>query len=1225
MSLEPRRVRIALLGGLALAVAVSRPWGEARAERTSPALEELRGRSDELRRRRSTPDGLIPLLGLMGSWDQVPVEAVERTIALGRDRRSHPLVRGYGTFLAAQAALRRGRRDEATRLRAEAGFIAHWLLCGPFDNTGRRGHAEVHPVEKELDRWPDLSRRYAGKEQSVSWRPIRAFVADAPVPVGNLLEPRREVSVYLQTLVATPKELPAALRLGTSGAYRVFLNGREVAAREVYRAPRPDQDAVGLRLARGVNRLALKLSVEDGVLDVYARLTAPDGGPLLGLRFHDAPPLGAQLAPPARGAVVRPVDPKALVRGALARKPKDPALLRDAALLEARLQPEETTAHAAEAAAERWAAAASTSEAYLHLAGVRRERDREREALEKAVALEPGNAVALSRLGDLRASDRRTLDAVSLWQRALQQTPSHFVARAKIAEALRGAGLVDLAARTLDELLAAHPGVGMLVRLRADLAQGRDDARRARELYERYLETHADDLSVRSALAELALRRGDEGAALAQHDASVDSSPHLVFVRLNRARALAGAGKLGPAIEDCQRALAIHPRSSRALEELGRLLLRAGRRAEARAAFEKALAVRPQNADLRAYLAFLAPGRGAGWAERYRVEPASTLRAALARPPRALEGASVLLDLTAVEVHQNGLSRTLHQRIVKIESAAGVREHVSFPIRFSPDRQAVEVKVARVHRADGSSEAASQGEVSLNEPWARLWYDTRAKVLGFASLRPGDLLEIEYLVEDVASDNLFADHFGDIAFLQEQSPIERFVYVLVTPAARRFFVREPRLRVERSEKVEEGRRVYRWEARGLPRIVSEPSMPGWSEVADYLHVSTYSRWEEMTRWYWGLVKEQLHSSKALVETARRVTASATSELEKIRAIQSYVARHTRYVGLEFGIHGYKPYASDQVLTRKFGDCKDKAGLLVALLREVGIPAMLVAVRTRDRGALDPSPASLAPFNHAIAYIPKHDLYLDGTAEFSGSTELPWQDQGVMALHIDPAGKIVLRQTPVQPARENLTRRQARWQLAAAGVKVNEELEIRGQAAARFRRRYQAADHRRQDYEKDWNSALGGARVVKVEMELDLERPVRIKAELQAQGLVRVEAGSRELSVRVGGGEEESLARGLGSLAARRHPLVLEHPSRHEQTFRLVPAPGYRFRTIPADATLATSFGRYARRSRLVGQELEVQKELELTQVRIAPKDYASFRSFLLQIDRLGGERVTLAR
>src|SRR4029079_1904765 len=129
-------------------------------------------------------------------------------------------------------------------------------------------------------------------------------------------------------------------------------------------------------------------------------------------------------------------------------------------------------------------------------------------------------------------------------------------------------------------------------------------------------------------------------------------------------------------------------------------------------------------------------------------------------------------------------------------------------------------------------------------------------------------------------------------------------------------------------------------------------------------------------------------------TARGLVKRGMTDAERARAVYDFVVSSTRYVGLELGIHGYKPDKGTHVHARRFGDCKDKAALTIALLREVGAPAELVLVRTRRGGQLAPEPASLAIFDHAIVYVPKLDRYLDGTAEFSGLAELPAQDQGV---------------------------------------------------------------------------------------------------------------------------------------------------------------------------------------------------------------------------------------
>ena len=90
-------------------------------------------------------------------------------------------------------------------------------------------------------------------------------------------------------------------------------------------------------------------------------------------------------------------------------------------------------------------------------------------------------------------------------------------------------------------------------------------------------------------------------------------------------------------------------------------------------------------------------------------------------------------------------------------------------------------------------------------------------------------------------------------------------------------------------------------------------------------------------------------------------------LEKIRAIAAYVQK-TSYISVQMNLTrggGYTPHRADDVLTKNYGDCKDKATLLATMLREVGVPADLALLRTVDRGVLDPTPISGVPKVHAV--------------------------------------------------------------------------------------------------------------------------------------------------------------------------------------------------------------------------------------------------------------------
>ena len=83
--------------------------------------------------------------------------------------------------------------------------------------------------------------------------------------------------------------------------------------------------------------------------------------------------------------------------------------------------------------------------------------------------------------------------------------------------------------------------------------------------------------------------------------------------------------------------------------------------------------------------------------------------------------------------------------------------------------------------------------------------------------------------------------------------------------------------------------------------------PPWTEVLGHVNVSTYKSWDDLGRWYWGPVKDQLVADDEVRRRAEALTQGLKDDRAKARAIYDYVVQKTRYVALEFGIHGFKPY------------------------------------------------------------------------------------------------------------------------------------------------------------------------------------------------------------------------------------------------------------------------------------------------------------------------------
>ena len=77
-----------------------------------------------------------------------------------------------------------------------------------------------------------------------------------------------------------------------------------------------------------------------------------------------------------------------------------------------------------------------------------------------------------------------------------------------------------------------------------------------------------------------------------------------------------------------------------------------------------------------------------------------------------------------------------------------------------------------------------------------------------------------------------------------------------------------------------------------------------------------------------------------------------------------------------------PNDPETVLARRYGDCKDAATLLMALLAAKAIEGEAALVNTAPAYGLNEVP-TVGTFNHVIVYLPQLDLYADPTVPSSG--------------------------------------------------------------------------------------------------------------------------------------------------------------------------------------------------------------------------------------------------
>src|SRR5262249_39585939 len=215
---------------------------------------------------------------------------------------SQPLVRAHAELLMAGLEQRTGDRRAAAACLGTLGIVDQWWVVGPFDNEGRKGFDTSYPPEEE--KTFDASRSYPGKERTVGWRRIGPFVRQGVVALDALVRPDSNVVAYASAWIELTQPADLAVRVGSAGAIKVWVDGANVVARDVYRPLRLDQDAAGLHLGRGRHRLLVKIGVMSGGFSFLLRITHPDGSPLRFQVVAAPPPLWRPPAAPKPRAIV---------------------------------------------------------------------------------------------------------------------------------------------------------------------------------------------------------------------------------------------------------------------------------------------------------------------------------------------------------------------------------------------------------------------------------------------------------------------------------------------------------------------------------------------------------------------------------------------------------------------------------------------------------------------------------------------------------------------------------------------------------------------------------------------------------------------------------------------------------------------------------------------------------------------------------------------------------
>lgn len=246
-------------------------------------------------------------------------------------------------------------------------------------------------------------------------------------------------------------------------------------------------------------------------------------------------------------------------------------------------------------------------------------------------------------------------------------------------------------------------------------------------------------------------------------------------------------------------------------------------------------------------------------------------------------------------------------------------------------------------------------------------------------------------------------------------------------------------------------------ARDVPAYKREPGSP--NHALSYPHIICVTKAytengqrkvlfegvKDLYAWYRSVCDSIGNQPHQIKDKVVQLTSGKKTDLEKIEAIFYWVQDNIRYIAFEDGIMGFKPDAAQNVLSKKYGDCKGKANLMKEMLKLAGYDARLTWIGTSDL-PYDYSLPSLCVDNHMICTVilDGKRYFLDGTEEFIALNDYAQRIQGKQVL-IEDGPNYIIDRVPVFPAERNKVKRITKLNIEGTTISGNSQVEYNGEA------------------------------------------------------------------------------------------------------------------------------------------------------------------------------------
>jgi hypothetical protein len=660
----------------------------------------------------------------------------------------------------------------------------------------------------------------------------------------------------------------------------------------------------------------------------------------------------------------------------------------------------------------------------------------------------------------------------------------------------------------------------------------------------------------------------------------------------------------------------------------------------------------------------------AGLAAGAFAQPDAEIRSLIAQAGEAKDypdaGFVGVFENTDVTVEESGLAHYRRHTLTKILTDEGALAKAALRFDYDPASNFIDVESVRIFRKGGAVEVVDVAGVrDLFAPASMIYWGARMKVLQLPRLFPGDAVEVKtykkgfeiaYLTEGegngasraaggsapgagktAAADERYIPpmrgSFYDVVYFQDSYPIRAKRYDLHMPKDKPVNCRVYNGSLYSAQSFDDSLTHYSWWIEDVPALVEEPRSAEAPDIVPKLVLSTLPSWEEKSRWFAAIHDTIYKDNPGIRALVKDLTAGLKTDVEKVSALQHWAAQEIRYSGVSMGKgEGYTHHPGTMTFADRCGVCKDKAGMLITLMRTAGYdvwPALTMAGARVEEVPADQFNHSVVAWRHADGTFTMLDpTWVPYSTELWSSAE---QEQNYVIGTPEGQGLMI---TPYSPPEKHVLKVVSRGAVDKDG-NLSGTLHLEGTNYMDQRMRRWLGTHKRDDlraYVEGWLAAISpDVEIAKMTIgdPFDFKKPFALDVEYRVPRYAIAAGGTLDFASpawKLGFGRTPLIAAVSAiDLEKRALPLFIWITQTYQcdETIK-IPA-GMKARGLSKESSKTGEYAAYRMERSVAGGSVTNKGVVLLKHRTIPAADYPDFRATLQEADDYATRRVIFER